>query len=213
MNNKPVSEELRTFLLKDNYLPKIAYEVAMPLYSLILGIPIPAWSKLPEHAGAMRSRVRQHLLGFTQEEAHKEWSSRLISEGWSLAPDRDYVNKTHPHLMAWEDLPWKSKLGHMSCYLTTRSICAMLGQPLVAGDERLCESYDTDLTKQVGVPILKIGQIATNLYRFIPNVEYESEVFDTSTIEKGDKNLSKYLRKTYAILNSKNIRAWLDWNK
>jgi len=43
------------------------------------------------------------------ENAHDQWATRRLKEGWTLGPKRDDAKKTTPNLVAYAELPESEK--------------------------------------------------------------------------------------------------------
>ncbi len=56
---------------------------------------------LPEDLLELKEKLSENI--------HDVWGRKRISEGWKYGPMRDDVNKTHPCLVPYEDLPEQEK--------------------------------------------------------------------------------------------------------
>jgi hypothetical protein len=65
----------------------------------------PDWQKESAIEG-----VRKALAGNNAEELHASWCDFKVETGWRYGPVKDDVAKTHPCLVAYEDLPEVQKL-------------------------------------------------------------------------------------------------------
>lgn len=57
-------------------------------------------------------RLPEELLPLIEEMAknvHEVWAQNRINDGWTYGPVRDDVNKTHPCLVPYEELPESEK--------------------------------------------------------------------------------------------------------
>jgi len=50
-------------------------------------------------------RVRNAFAGETPEDHHKAWCARYRDKGWVYGPGFNSVTKTHPNMVAYQDLP------------------------------------------------------------------------------------------------------------
>jgi hypothetical protein len=48
--------------------------------------------------------------GATPEESHRSWLDTKLMEGWKYGPIKDYENREHPCLVAYEDLPGEQRV-------------------------------------------------------------------------------------------------------
>lgn len=51
----------------------------------------------------------KELVEMLAENAHDVWASQRLKDSWVYGPKRDDVKKTHPCLVAYEDLPESEK--------------------------------------------------------------------------------------------------------
>lgn len=51
----------------------------------------------------------RHLIERLAENAHDNWASQRIKEGWTYGPKRDDTAKKHPDLVPYGDLPESEK--------------------------------------------------------------------------------------------------------
>lgn len=65
------------------------------------------WDNAPEwQKDSARAGVRLHLEGEHDAKAsHESWSKQKINEGWKYGKYKDPVNKEHPCLVPFEQLP------------------------------------------------------------------------------------------------------------
>lgn len=54
---------------------------------------------------SIRSGVAGIIAGLSPEDSHESWCSYKISEGWVYGEVKDFAAKTHPCLVAYDDLP------------------------------------------------------------------------------------------------------------
>jgi len=66
----------------------------------------------PESIDTSRVKLPKEILKLTEklaENNHDIWAKQRISEGWTYGPKRDDVNKKHPDLIPYSDLPESEK--------------------------------------------------------------------------------------------------------
>ena len=66
----------------------------------------------PEPIDTSRVKLPKEILKLTEklaENNHDIWAKQRISEGWTYGPKRDDVNKKHPDLIPYSDLPESEK--------------------------------------------------------------------------------------------------------
>jgi hypothetical protein len=71
------------------------------------GVPVAeSWDEFPpdQQAGVIDG-VEKALEGATPEQLHESWVEFKESDGWVYGPVKDVDAKTHPCLVAYEDLP------------------------------------------------------------------------------------------------------------
>jgi RyR domain len=73
--------------------------------------PQPEWSRVPD---AMRGRllalVRGYKAGITPRQGHERWLEAMAADGWRYGPRKDLIERTHPAMMAYGDLPQEQKI-------------------------------------------------------------------------------------------------------
>lgn len=52
----------------------------------------------------------QELIEILAKNAHDVWAVQRLKDGWVYGPERDDERKTHPCLVAYEDLPESEKV-------------------------------------------------------------------------------------------------------
>lgn len=68
--------------------------------------PSPAWEDAPQwQRDSAIDGVDKALEGATPEQLHESWVEFKESDGWVYGPVKDVDAKTHPCLVAYEDLP------------------------------------------------------------------------------------------------------------
>lgn len=66
----------------------------------------------PKPVDTQSVELPKELLPLIEEMAknvHEVWAQNRINEGWSYGAERDDAKKTHPCLVAYEDLPESEK--------------------------------------------------------------------------------------------------------
>lgn len=89
-------------------IARVAHEMNA-VYCLANGEPaIERWEDAPNW---MRSSaiegVSKHLANpdMTPEDSHKSWMAHKVAEGWTYGPTKDSVQKTHPCMVPYVQLP------------------------------------------------------------------------------------------------------------
>lgn len=94
-------------------IARAAHEVNRVLQQIMLslgvsgGVPVAeSWEDFPpdQQAGVIAG-VRKAIDGATPEQLHESWVEFKESDGWVYGPVKDADAKTHPCLVAYEDLP------------------------------------------------------------------------------------------------------------
>lgn len=86
---------------------ELAHE-ANRIYSFSLGdTSLAPWNAAPEILKqSVRQGVRNILDGKIAgpQQSHEAWVAYKTEEGWSLGPEKNIENKTHPLLLPWAEL-------------------------------------------------------------------------------------------------------------
>jgi hypothetical protein len=73
--------------------------------------PSPPWDEASEfQRQSTREGVTDALAGSTPEELHYDWCEHRVAAGWRHGPLKDEAAKTHPCLVAYDDLPAEQRL-------------------------------------------------------------------------------------------------------
>jgi hypothetical protein len=67
----------------------------------------PEWQKTSAIAGVL---YRQQNTGASAKSMHESWSKQKREDGWVFGREKDPVKKTHPCLVAYEDLPEEQRV-------------------------------------------------------------------------------------------------------
>lgn len=68
--------------------------------------PSPPWDEAPDwQRDSAIEGVQKAIDGATPEQLHESWVEFKESDGWVYGPVKDADAKTHPCLVAYEDLP------------------------------------------------------------------------------------------------------------
>lgn len=93
-------------------IAQVAHEVNRG-YCLSLGDDSqPAWSEAPQwQRDSALAGVRAHLDSpeLTPGESHARWMAHKESDGWVYGIEKDPEAKTHPCMIAYEDLPQEQR--------------------------------------------------------------------------------------------------------
>lgn len=96
-------------------------------------VPSPRWEHAPkDQRESSRSGVVKALDGATPEQLHAEWCRFKHEDGWVWGPTKDPVNKTHPCMVPYADLPPEQKLKDA---LFTAIVRALSGAPAAEADD------------------------------------------------------------------------------
>ncbi len=67
------------------------------------------WDAAPEwQKNSSRAGVRAHLAAggrMTPEDSHRSWMNQKLIDGWKFGPVKDEVQKTHPCMVPYAELP------------------------------------------------------------------------------------------------------------
>jgi hypothetical protein len=76
-------------------------------HRLVMGqAPGPHWGETRAEVRASATNgVVKALEGYTPEELHQEWVEFKGAQGWTWGPYKDRVNRRHPCMVPYEDLP------------------------------------------------------------------------------------------------------------
>lgn len=98
--------------MKHEDIARICHEANRAL-QIIQGDPAPSptWDDAPEwqRTSAVEG-VAQALAGKGPEELHESWCEFKRTDGWVFGEAKDVDAKTHPCLVAYEDLPAEQQL-------------------------------------------------------------------------------------------------------
>lgn len=91
-------------------IAEVCHEANRALQRVLGEEPSPPWAEYPEHLRESAVRgVGAALAGQTPEQLHESWALDKISAGYSYGPVKDDVEKTHPCLVSYEDLPLEQR--------------------------------------------------------------------------------------------------------
>jgi len=77
-------------------------------WQIVTGDPVvsPSWDEAPvDQRMSARDGVQAALRGATPEQLHDEWVRGKLSTGWTFGPVKDAAARTHPCLVAYDELP------------------------------------------------------------------------------------------------------------
>ncbi len=119
-----------------------AYEVIRICERTLSGKRMLGWEALSARRKSnFRSWVRLALYGASAEEAHGQWMSRKVEQGWTFGLVKDREKKTHPLLATFDTLPEKHKCRKKLFMLVARE---------VGGALSLCDYLFTGEKRKVG---------------------------------------------------------------
>jgi hypothetical protein len=76
-------------------------------------LPVPSWEeRSPAWRESIATVIEKHLASETlpsPEQQHNLWMDEHLKMGWKYGKERDLVNKTHPNLVPYSDLPEHEK--------------------------------------------------------------------------------------------------------
>lgn len=89
------------------YIARLAHEVNRAYCVAIGDLAPPAWEDAPAwQRSSVRSGVELHLSGeYGPEISHASWMTQKLSEGWKYGETKDPIEKTHPCLVPFDQLP------------------------------------------------------------------------------------------------------------
>jgi hypothetical protein len=99
--------------LSDDEVARIAYAANNALQAIINDMtPSPPWPAAPgwlqeSYVSGVRAARGQNR---TPEDQHNSWMSYYLGQGWTCGPYRDWVEKTHPCLVPYSELPEGQRL-------------------------------------------------------------------------------------------------------
>ncbi len=67
------------------------------------------------------------LTELLAENAHEHWARQRLADGWRYGPTRDDVNKLHPCLVPYDELPDKEKVYDRQTAMETLKAIIALG--------------------------------------------------------------------------------------
>lgn len=88
----------------------------------------------PAPQNTINIRLSDDLLALAEklaENAHEVWAQGRMSEGWSYGESRNDVDKRHPCLVPYNDLPESEKEYDRSVSLETLKLIAKMGYKIV----------------------------------------------------------------------------------
>ncbi len=87
------------------------------------GDAIPSWDRAPEDLREIsRVPVREVLEGKTPRQWHAKWRVRKMAEGWTYGPVLDEEARTHPNLVAYDELPSGQRALDDLCVVAVRAV-------------------------------------------------------------------------------------------
>jgi hypothetical protein len=95
--------------MKPEEIARVCHEANRAATRIIGDVPVqPEWDAAPEDMKISSIRGVARVLSdpkITSAQLHWEWAREKKQDGWSWGPERDPVKKTHPALIAYEELP------------------------------------------------------------------------------------------------------------
>ena len=91
----------------DNDIARVCHEANRALQT-IQGDPVvsPTWDEAPDWQRASAvDGVAKALAGATPEQLHESWCAFKAADGWRFGSVKDAGRKTHPCLVAYDQLP------------------------------------------------------------------------------------------------------------
>lgn len=90
------------------HIARIAHEANRAYRSVIGEEPGPTWEDSPQ---VIRDSVVSGVVMLlekpetTPRQSHEAWAAYKVAEGWIYGPEKDVERRTHPQLVAYDDLP------------------------------------------------------------------------------------------------------------
>ena len=84
----------------------------------------------PQHIDTSDIKLSDDLLELTEflaQNTHDIWAAQRLAEGWQYGTKRDDTLKTHPCLVAYEDLPENEKEYDRNTAMETLKVIGKLG--------------------------------------------------------------------------------------
>ena len=98
--------------LTDTAIAKVAHEINRAFCLAIGDTSQPTWEDAPDwQKNSAIAGVKIHMLNpdLTPQESHAAWLEHKVKDGWVYGPEKDSEKKTHPCVIAYEDLPLEQK--------------------------------------------------------------------------------------------------------
>jgi RyR domain len=76
-------------------------------------VPSPPWDEAPDYQAEQATAGVQEVIrnpDLTAEQSHELWVTRMRDGGWTHGQVKDPVQKTHPTLLPWAELPTEQQL-------------------------------------------------------------------------------------------------------
>jgi len=88
---------------------RAAHEVNATYCRVVMGdFSQPTWAEAPEWQRVSARSGVQAIVDdptTTPENSHRGWLAHKVQDGWKHGPEKDEVAKTHPCMVAYEQLP------------------------------------------------------------------------------------------------------------
>lgn len=95
-------------MLTDEQIARVTHEANRAYCAALGDLSQPAWDEAPEwqRASALNGvRLHRTKPGASARDSHDSWYAEKLAAGWRFGPVKDPVNKEHPCMVPYEDLP------------------------------------------------------------------------------------------------------------
>jgi hypothetical protein len=92
---------------------------------------------VPNPIDTSRTVIDGEILKLTEllaKNAHEVWAKQRLSEGWKYGPNRNDLEKLHPCLVTYEELPESEKEYDRKTVMETIKVVLELGYNIVSNE-------------------------------------------------------------------------------
>lgn len=105
----------------------------------------------PELQESAVKGVEAALAGATPEELHESWVVTKLQQGWTYGPQKNALEKTHPQMVAYEDLPAEQRIKDHLFQAIVQALCREAIKPSPAQVNAFREAWaKADLEDAMG---------------------------------------------------------------
>lgn len=94
---------------------------------------------VPNPIDTSRTVIDGEILKLTEllaKNAHEVWAKQRLSEGWKYGPNRNDLEKSHPCLVSYEELPESEKEYDRKTVMETIKVVLELGYNIISNETK-----------------------------------------------------------------------------